>query len=101
MSKPLSHMNSPSVAAPSPQLATPETDEWMRAVLGKRFDIINRLTEHDTHLLYSARDLSQPDATSHILLNVLRMNLAGDSRQVELFHLEAARGGQAFAQGHP
>ncbi|HEX5734505.1 MAG TPA: TonB family protein [Blastocatellia bacterium] len=89
MSKPLTHTNSPSVAAPSPQLATPETDEWIRAALGKRFDIIDRLTENDTHFVYSARDLGDTDSTGCILLKVLRMTLAGDNRQVELFRLEA------------
>lgn len=90
MSKILSHTNSPSVVAPSPQLATPETDEWVRAALGKRFDIGSRIAEHDAHFVYSARDLSGPDATGLIRLKVLRTTLASDNRQVELFRLEAS-----------
>lgn len=89
MSKLLNHTNSSSVAAPSPQLATPETDEWVRAALGKRFDIRSKIAEHDTHFVYSARDLGDPDATGPILLKVLSTTLSGDSRQVELFRLEA------------
>ncbi|HJQ71533.1 MAG TPA: TonB family protein [Blastocatellia bacterium] len=90
MSKSLSHTNSPSVTVPTPQLAAPEPDEWVRAALGKRFDIVSRIAEHDTHFVYSARDLGDPDATRLIRLKVLRTNLAGESRQVELFRLEAA-----------
>jgi TonB family protein len=90
MSKPSNHTNTSSVAAPSLQLATPETDEWVRAALGKRFDIVSRIAEHDAHFVYSARDLSAPDATGLIRLKVLRTTLASDNRQVELFRLEAS-----------
>ena len=94
MSNSLSHPNSLSGAAPSPQLATPESDEDVSAALRKRFDIVSRLAESDTHFVYSARDLSRPpvgtDATGLIRLKVLRTSLAGDNRQVELFRLEAS-----------
>lgn len=94
MSNSLNHANSLSGAAPSPQLATPESDADVSAALRKRFDIVSRLTESDTHFVYSAHDLSRPavgpGATGLIRLKVLRAALAGDSRQVELFRLEAS-----------
>jgi TonB family protein len=94
MSNSLKHANSPSGAAPSPQLATPESDADVSAALRKRFDIVSRLAESDTHFVYSARDLSRPavgpGATGLIRLKVLSTSLAGDSRQVELFRLEAS-----------
>jgi TonB family protein len=94
MSNSLNHANSQSGAAPSPQLAAPESDEIVIVTLRKRFDAVKRVAESDTHLVYTARDLSHPavfpGGDGGIRLKVLRTSLAGDSRQVELFRLEAS-----------
>ena len=90
MSNSLNLANSLSGAAPSPQLVTPESDAYVSAALRERFDILSRLAESDTHIVYSARDLSSPDAAELIRLKVLAASLAGDNRQVELFRHEAS-----------
>ena len=93
MSNSLNHANSQSGAAPSPQLAAPESDEIVTVALRKRFGIVRRVAESDTHIVYTAHDLSHttvvPGSDGGIRLKVLRTSLAGDSRQVELFRLEA------------
>ena len=94
MSNSLNHANSQSGAAPSRQLATPESDEIVIVALRKRFDIVRRVAEYDTHLVYTAQDLCHttvvPGSDGGIRLKVLRTSLAGDRRQVELFRLEAS-----------
>ena len=89
MSNSLNHTNSLSGAAPSPRLVTPESDADVSTALRERFDIVSRLAESDTHIVYSASDLSLPGDAGLVRLKVLRASLAGDDRQVELFRHEA------------
>jgi TonB family protein len=89
MSNSLNHTNSLSGAAPSPRLVTPESDADVSTALRERFDIASRLDESDTHIVYSASDLSLPGDAGLVRLKVLRASLAGDNRQVELFRHEA------------
>ena len=87
MSNSLNPANSLSGAAPSPQLATPESDADVSVALRDRFDIVSRLAESDTHIVYTACDLGH---TELVRLKVLRTSIAGDGRQVELFRHEAS-----------
>jgi serine/threonine-protein kinase len=80
MSNPLNKTYSTSGAAAA---AAPDASAPLRT----RFDIEKKLSESDAHSVYLARDRNNAGL---VMLNVLSGTLAGDSRQVELFRLEAS-----------
>ena len=92
MSNSSNQANSSFGAAPAPQTTT-KTDAEVNAVLRERFQIVRELAKTDIHSIYLARDLSRPAGAEDarlIRLKVLSSLLADDSRQVELFRLEAS-----------
>jgi len=92
MSNSSNQANSSFGAAPAPQTTT-KTGAEVNAALRERFQIARELAKTDAHLIYLARDLSRPagaEDASLIRLKVLSSLLADDSRQVELFRLEAS-----------
>lgn len=94
MSNSYNSANSSSVAAPAQEPSGPDMGAQVGAALGERFTIVRNLVESDTHPIYLARDLAHPEGLGPepcglVRLRVLSGSLAGDRRQVELFHLEA------------